>query len=181
MLCSKIKDKKVIELLFRIIGHPVPGNRPGKGLPIGNLTSQLFANIYLDKLDHFVKEDLKVKAYTRYMDDSVFFAMDKNILQELLYEINSFIRNKLLLTFNFKEIIIAPVTQGIPFLGSCIFPGVIRLKRKNFVRFLRMYKNRVNDYSCGIINQDFFNRSTGSMIAHISHANTYQLRKSIFY
>jgi retron-type reverse transcriptase len=69
LLRRQLKDTACLALLDHIIAHPLPGSRPGKGLPIGNLTSQYFANLYLGELDHLVKERLRCKGYVRYMDD----------------------------------------------------------------------------------------------------------------
>lgn len=82
-LRRQLKDKRLLALLDHIIGHPLPNALPGKGLPIGSLTSQYFANLYLGELDRFLKDRLRVKGYVRYMDDVLGFAADKVVLHEL--------------------------------------------------------------------------------------------------
>ncbi|MCP4399318.1 MAG: RNA-dependent DNA polymerase, partial [bacterium] len=77
LLARKIKDPRLLDLLGVIIDHAVPEYQPGKGLPIGALTSQLFANLYLGELDHLVKECMRVKGYLRYMDDFLLFGSQK--------------------------------------------------------------------------------------------------------
>lgn len=136
-----IKDKQVIDLLDIIINHPVSGNCHQKGLPIGNLTSQHFANLYLGELDHFVKEHLRVKGYIRYMDDFICFADDKRVLSRLLVDIRQFLCVELKLDLKDKMTLIAPVMEGVPFLGFRIFKSLMRLQRPNIVRFRKRLMN----------------------------------------
>lgn len=110
-----IKDAGVLALLDRIIDHN--GNMPdGVGIPVGNLTSQLFANIYLDALDQFIKHELGVEAYIRYMDDFVILSPDKEQLRSWLARIEQFLREELKLEFNPKTTILA-AKNGIDFVG----------------------------------------------------------------
>ena len=90
-------------------------------MPIGNLTSQLFANIYLNELDHFVKDRLGVKCYVRYMDDFVILDTDKNRLFELRKLIKSFLNDKLNLKLHPKKSEYFPIEKGIDFLGYMVF------------------------------------------------------------
>ena len=110
-----IKDKEALTLIDRIIDHN--GNMPdGVGIPVGNLTSQLFANIYLDKLDRFIKHTLGVKHYVRYMDDFILLSPDKGQLREWLEAIEIFLRDELRLKLNPKTTILA-AKNGIDFVG----------------------------------------------------------------
>jgi retron-type reverse transcriptase len=84
LLRRKLKDQALLVLLEHIIDHPIPGGVPGKGIPIGNLTSQYFANLYLGELDHFLKERLRLKGYVRYMDDLLVLSANKPCLHETL-------------------------------------------------------------------------------------------------
>lgn len=181
VISRKIKDKQLNDLLWRIIDHRVPGNPPGKGVPIGNLTSQVFANLYLGELDHFIKERCCVKGYGRYMDDFILFGDDKYELKGHLAKIEKFAGTKLKLDIKNEETMIGPVHIGIPFLGFRIYPGTTRLKRANLVRFRRNIRKRMNEYFSGQIDEDFLTASVRSMIAHISHADTYNARKSMFF
>ena len=94
----------------------------GKGLPIGNLTSQLFANIYLNPLDQFVKRELKISCYGRYVDDMVLVHSDRNVLLRAISAIREYLRNELLLQLQPKKIHLQPVSRGFAFLGSYILP-----------------------------------------------------------
>lgn len=95
---------------------------PNCGLPIGNLTSQVFANVYLNPLDHFVKRELKIKYYGRYVDDMVLVHSDKQVLLNAISSIRSFMQNKLNLTLHPKKIKLQPAAKGFAFLGAYIYP-----------------------------------------------------------
>jgi RNA-directed DNA polymerase len=103
---------------------------PNCGLPIGNLTSQVFANVYLNPLDHFVKRELKIKHYGRYVDDMVLIHSDKQILLNAISSIRNFMRNRLNLTLHPKKIKLQPAAKGFAFLGAYIYPhGVVAGRR----------------------------------------------------
>lgn len=172
-----LKDEKLLRLLDTIIDHQVPGCEPGKGLPIGNLTSQYFANLYLGQLDHFLKDLLRVKQYIRYMDDFLIFGNEKDDLWQLLDKIKGFTSSRLSLALKDKATRIAPVTEGIPFLGFRIFEGTIRLQRANLVRFRRKVKSREAAYVAGRINGSDLVQSVGSLLAFVNHANSRALRR----
>ncbi len=95
---------------------------PGCGLPIGNLTSQLFGNIYLNSLDHYIKRILKIKSYGRYVDDMVFVHSNKNVLLDVIGEVRNFLSDKLRLTLHPNKIYLQPVSNGFSFLGAFILP-----------------------------------------------------------
>jgi len=181
ILNKKFKDKKLLDLLSTIIQNPYPGGIFGKGVPIGNLTSQLFANLYLDQLDHIVKEQHGIKGYVRYMDDFLLFDNNKAKLHDYLSKIRNFINNTLLLEIKENEIVLAPVTQGIEFLGFRIFRKTIRMQRNKLVRFRRKIRKREKQYIDGEISEDELINSVRSMIAHISHYNTFKMRQSFFH
>jgi len=172
-----IKDRKLLSLLNQIIDHSVTGNAHGKGLPIGNLTSQHFANLYLGELDHFLKDRLKIRGYIRYMDDSIALSNDKRELHQLLEEVRTFLNEKLKLNLKEKVVRIAPVTEGIPFLGFRIYPEMIRLQRKNLIRWRRKLRKKHEHFEEGIISEEKFVSSLQSMIAHIAHSNSLTLRR----
>ncbi len=180
-LARKIKDQRLLDLLSIIIEHAVPEYTPGKGLPIGALTSQLFANLYLSELDHFLKDRLQIKGYLRYMDDFLVFEQRKTTLRERLSLIREFVADRLLLELKEEVLLLTPVSQGVPFLGFRVFPGLIRLDRRHLIKFRRKIRAREHAYRNGEIDEEMLVRSVNSMIAHISHANTYQMRKTLFW
>lgn len=176
---SKIKDRELLALLDVIIDQPLAGSENGKGIPIGNLTSQYFANLYLGWLDHFVKDTLRVKGYVRYMDDFILFADDKSALHGWLYEIKNFLRRKLKLELK-ENPIIAPTACGLSFLGFRVFPETVSLRGENWRGFQRRVKLREKDFRRGKIKESVLAKSIQSIIAHISKADALKARRKFF-
>jgi hypothetical protein len=113
------------------------------GIPIGNLTSQLFANIYLNELDQFVKHQLKFRYYIRYMDDFLFLSADKNVLWKTKEKVERFLDQKLKLSFHPRKANIFPVKNGIEFLGYRIYyPAPIKLRRGTVIRFMKKFRKK---------------------------------------
>lgn len=177
IITRNIKDSKLLKLIKNIIHN---GGQQGKGLPIGNLTSQFFANIYLDQLDHYLKDKLGVKSYLRYMDDFVVFSDDKQYLKDLWEKIEAFLDSSLDLRLKPSASFINSRTNGLPFLGTRIFPGIIRVKKENLDRSINKIKTREKEYKRGEISEEKLQQSVNSIIAHLNNYNTYNLRKDIF-
>jgi len=180
LLKRKFKDAKLLALLERIIDHPIPGGVPGKGLPIGNLTSQHFANFYLGHLDHFIKDELGVKGYLRYMDDMLFFGDEKEELHRLRATVRNFLQAPLQLELKEERCFLAPVTVGIPFLGFRIFSRLIRLQRPGWTRFKRRVREREQAYQVGQLDEHGLVQSVQSLLGHTQHASTLRLRRNFF-
>ena len=142
LLCRIIKDKKCLRLLFSIIDSFGENN---KQLPIGNLTSQFFANFYLSSIDHMVLEILKPHGYVRYMDDVIIFDESKKRLLEIYKALSDFVVNELFLTF--KQPVINKCANGIPFLGFLIRRNSISILSKNWKRKLKRAKQMAMDHS----------------------------------
>ncbi|WP_094228864.1 RNA-directed DNA polymerase [Methanolobus psychrotolerans] len=179
MFSTKFKDPDLLWLLHTIIDSP-QSDIPGKGIPIGNLTSQHFANFYLNSLDHYVKDTLRVRYYLRYMDDFILFADEKEELHLLHSFINDFLRTELKLELKATATVIAPVSQGLSFLGCRIFPHLLRIKQENKRRALKKLKLRHNEFLEGLISEETYTRSIMSITEHLKIGNTYHLRKDIF-
>ena len=170
---EKIADKKLLQLLDNII------DSAEKGIPIGNLTSQLFANIYLNKLDEYIKYELKIKYYLRYMDDFILLHESKQYLHEVKENIKVFFAS-MKLTLHPKKANIFPITLGIDFLGYRIF-NAHRLVRKSTVkRFLKNTKTKLRKYDSGNMDFDKLMESFNSWEAYMSHANSHHLKKSLY-
>jgi len=180
LLGRQFKDRRFLALLGCIVDHNAPNHEPGRGIPIGNLTSQYFANVYLDQLDHFVKEQLHIKRYLRYMDDFLCFSDDKSVLQEALYAMDGFLDAHLALALKQEKCYVAPVSQGLPFLGMRLYPGTVRVSRPALVRCRRKLKRREKAFQERRITEEAMIQSVGSLIAHISHADTVTLRRQWF-
>lgn len=124
-LKHRFKEQRVLGLCEQIIDRGAPGSLAGKGLPIGNLTSQHFANYYLSFLDRFIKQDLRCKGYLRYMDDLVLFADDFATLRQFRHEIDDLLTHTLHLKLKERAERLDWVSSGVPFLGLRIYPDRI--------------------------------------------------------
>jgi RNA-directed DNA polymerase len=149
-----------------------------RGLPIGNLTSQFWANVYLNPLDHFVKRMLKCPGYVRYVDDFLLFANDKADLHRWRLEIIAFLQS-LRLRLHEKQAAVFPVSTGIPFLGWRIYSHHRRLKRYNGLMFQRRLKRQRRALARGRLERESFRASLQSWIAHAQHGDTWGLRRSL--
>jgi hypothetical protein len=150
-----------------------------KGIPIGNLTSQIFANIYLNELDYFIKHNLKCPYYLRYMDDFIILDKNKKELHQKKEFIEEFLGSKLELRLN-KKSQIFPVSCGIDFLGCRIWKTHRLLRKSNIKRMKRKLRIFQELYSQSKIGLFEIKQSLMSWLGHISHANSYNLKKKIF-
>ncbi len=166
ILNRKIKDRQLLALLERIICN---SSTPGKGLPIGNLTSQFLANVYLDPLDHFIKETLRVKKYLRYMDDMVAFENEKQVLRQHRTDVEQFLDARLKLRIKENATFLNKSSQGLSFLGMRIFPKFIRVKRENRRRSLRKLKHIMKAWKRGDIDEYTMQQSMTSIIGHLRY------------
>ncbi len=149
-----------------------------RGLPIGNLTSQFWANVYLDPLDQFIKRDLKCAGYARYVDDFLLFADHKPDLHAWRAAIIQFLAG-LRLCLHEPEAQVFPVSSGIPFLGWQVYPDHLRLKRRNGVAFQRRYAALLKQYAEGEITLARLDDSVQGWIAHVQHGQTWGLRRAL--
>lgn len=150
-----------------------------RGIPIGNLTSQFFANLYMSGLDHFVKEKLHCRFYLRYVDDFLCFDNEKGRLHEYKKKISIYLEG-LRLVLHPKKSLVFPTRIGIPFLGYKIFPHYSRLSKQNSMGFRKRLQHYCQEYSTGKKDLHDFTPSIQAWIAHAEHANTFQLRKALF-
>jgi RNA-directed DNA polymerase len=151
-----------------------------RGLPIGNQTSQFWANCYLDRLDHFIKDELGCHGYLRYVDDMVLFSQNRDQLHMWKKAIIQFLTTHLRLIIHEPESNVIPVSLGIPFLGFRIYPDHRLLRRRNGVAFARRFRGMVKDYRAGTMSLQEMDKRVQGWVAHISHGDTWRLRHSIF-
>ena len=145
------------------------GAAENKGLPIGNYSSQFFANLYLNHLDHFIKRELRYKYYIRYVDDLVLLSRNKEELKYFRDKINIFLKENLDLQLNLNKTKLQDINKGIEFLGYFIRADYILVRQK----VVRRFKNKLYslDKNLAMIN---------SYYGHFKHAFSYNLRKSIY-
>jgi hypothetical protein len=149
------------------------------GVPIGNLTSQLFANIYLNELDHFVKETLRVHWYARYMDDFLILHADRRRLAEIRDTIRVYLRTKLKLSLHPKKLTIKNVSTGVPFVGYRIYYDHVLIRGNTLRRIECNYRARVKQVKKGRLSEQKLVETKASIRGHLKHANTYGLAKSL--
>lgn len=179
LLAKRITDSDFLWLLTIIIESFNSKDQMGKGMPIGNLTSQLFANIYMDPLDQFIKKELKVKYYIRYADDFVLMSPNKEILINLLDKIGKFLENELKLHLHPQKIEIRNYYLGIDFLGYVIFPKYVIPRTKTKRRIFRKLKKKAELIKKDECDFDTLNQSVQSYLGYLSHCNSYKLAQKV--
>lgn len=172
----KIKDNTVLWLIKIILANALGKN---KGMPLGNLTSQFFANVYLNELDYFVKHKLKAKYYIRYVDDFVILHNSKEILEDYKSNINQFLKSSLKIELHPDKSKVIPLRQGINFLGFRNFYHYKLLRKTNIRKMQKKMKEFTKLYGAEQIDYDVVYDSFLGWFAYAKWANTYNLRKKI--
>lgn len=200
IICRTITCPDTRELIHRIITHhhetansqptqqqlslfapsgdeilPVVSREQRRGLPIGNLTSQLFANIYLSEFDHFVKEVLRERWYARYMDDFLVIHPDKEHLKQVRSQMSDFLNTTLKLTLHPRKNTIKNVKEGISFVGYRIFYDHILIRGSTLLRMERHYRRRLKQLKAKQMTPQAFKQSESSMMGHLQYASAHGL------
>lgn len=168
LLRKKIKDKNIIWLLQQVIDSFHSEHGQSKGMPLGNLTSQVFANLYLNELDQFVKHRLKIRWYLRYADDFLILNTDPEALRRCIDTLKQFLADKLGLALHSDKIILRRLNWGIDFLGYIVLPHY-RLPRTKTRR--RIFQRPGN---LEITTQSLF-----SYLGYFSHANAFKVEEEL--
>lgn len=150
----------------------------GKGLPIGNLSSQYFANHYLSGLDHFIKENLSIKGYVRYMDDMILWHNDKAILKQANAAIRKYVEEHL--SLKIKPEVLNKSRRGLPFLGYLVFPYNVKLAKRSKRRFIKKISEIEEQYHSGAWSEAECQRKGLSLLAFTNHANAVNWRKKVW-
>jgi hypothetical protein len=156
----------------------------GKGFPIGNLTSQLFGNIYLDEFDHFVHEEIGIKNYGRYVDDMVFVHTDKEFLKTIVSKVRDYLQKELELTLHPRKVYLQHFEKGVGFLGTFIKPWRIYIGNKtkhNFYAKTKMWNDAIekNHGFSGEKEAKKFVACMNSYLGIMGHYDTSMLRKKM--
>ncbi|MFA6006628.1 MAG: reverse transcriptase/maturase family protein [Candidatus Paceibacterota bacterium] len=163
ILAQYIPDENVAWLLEKVISSFEPG------LPLGNLTSQLFVNIYMNEFDQYVKHKLKAKYYIRYADDFVFLSEDKAWLEQLVPVISDFLKTRLKLSLHPKKISINTLASGVDFLGWVHFPNYRVLRTMTKKRMFRNIRRKLRNLA-----------TLQSYLGLLQHGNTQKLRNMLY-
>lgn len=194
-LAKRIADPQTLQLIARILesgagvlspmytmewfdGDDLLAALRPRGLPVGNLTSQTWANFYLDSLDQFVKRELKCRGYLRYCDDFLLFHNDKSVLHGWKEAVSEHLGG-LRLALNWRRSVVYPTETGIPFLGYRLFHDHRRLLAANLRTARQRLRHNRAAYLAGHISLAKFRESLVSWIAHASHADTWRLRRKM--
>jgi retron-type reverse transcriptase len=168
----KILEKSIcdidVSILLKEVVNSFSGIEIGKGLPLGNLTSQLLANVYMNEFDQYIKHELKVKYYIRYADDFVIMNTDRSVLVEILEKIKLFLHRELMLELHPDKISIETAASGIDFLGWVHFPDHKVLRTVTKRRMLKRIEHRKND-----------TRTLQSYLGLLRHGNTDKIKQKI--
>ena len=165
IISDYIIDENIVRLIEIIVGS-FYNRMPGVGLPLGNLTSQLLVNIYMNRFDQFVKYKLKARHYIRYADDFVFISSDKKYLQNILPKIEFYLMNELKLNLHPDKVSVKTLSSGIDYLGWVHFPGHRVLRSATKRRMLRNLADLENSQEV-----------LASYVGLLKHGNAYKLNQ----
>jgi RNA-directed DNA polymerase len=179
LLAKTIHDQGALWLLQEIVESFHCEGTPGKGLPIGNLTSQIFTSIYLNELDQFVKHTLRVKHYLRFADDILLLSPSKAELEKLLPKLKAFLLGELKLELHPKKISIRPLHQGVDFLGYVTLNRHRVLRTTTKRRMLKKLSARLGAYFKGEVTGQSLNQTMQSYLGMLSHADTFELQQHL--
>lgn len=177
LIVKKVTDPDMlwlIDIIFQSFEK-----RPGKGLPLGNVTSQLYANIYLNELDQFAKHELKARRYFRYCDDFVIVHPDKKFLESLLPRIQEFLTETLEMQLHPNKIEIRKISQGVDFLGYVILPHTTVVRTRTKQRIIRKMKQVQKDFMQQKISKERFQNTKASFLGVLSHGRNGKLSRHI--
>lgn len=177
LIKKRIGNKDTLWLVEEIIKS---FNRSSpQGIPLGNVTSQLFSNIYLNELDQFVKHALKERYYIRYCDDFLVVSDDDKHLKKIIGTIDRFLKERLQLSLHPHKIQIQKYEQGIDFLGYVQFPHHNMLRTKTKKRIMRKIKIKKEELNQGVVSIQSFNSFLQSYYGILQHCNGHKIRKEI--
>ncbi len=176
LIRRKIKDRSVLQIFKKIIASYE--TEVGKGLPIGNLTSQYFANYYLSFVDRYIQEELKISAYVRYMDDMILWSNDKAKLKEAQNLVTTFLSEKLALTL--KVSLLNKNVHGLTFLGFRLFREKTWLAKQSKKRFVHKAKKYEHYLKTDLWTEEEYVDHIMPLIANVRYADTLELRRKVF-
>lgn len=179
LLKRKIKDHDMLWFFEEIIQSYNSSQGVGIGLPIGNLTSQIFANIYLSELDYYAKCTLREQYYFRYADDFIFLHTDKAYLEKIETAVKNFVTERLRMTVHPNKIHYRKFSQGVDFVGYVLLPHhrVLRTKTKN--RMFKKMAGKVRECNIGAIDEVSLGQCTQSYLGLLTHCSGYRIQERL--
>ncbi|KKW13658.1 MAG: RNA-directed DNA polymerase (Reverse transcriptase) [Parcubacteria group bacterium GW2011_GWA2_50_10b] len=177
LIQEKVSCPETMQLLEKVIDsfHKIPG----KGLPLGNVTSQIFANVYMNRFDWYVKKELKIKYYVRYCDDFVILSSDIGNLTKLILLLQKFLDKNLKLELHPDKILIRKFHQGIDFLGAVLLPHRIVVRTKTKRRMIKKSTKLLEEFQIGRLTKARLNQSISSYLGHLNHVKSRETNHSL--
>lgn len=179
ILSETIYGKKMMALLRIIVESYAADSDKTRGLPLGNVTSQLFTNIYLNSFDHFIKEQLRMRWYVRFCDDFMIVHPDHNTLKEIVPKIQAFLLERCALTLHPNKVSIRNLTRGVDFVGQIIRPHYRVILTKTKRRIIRRLRMRAEEYRQGAVSDEKFRQSLQSYLGMFKHGSNYRMRQQL--
>lgn len=174
---KKVLDADALWLIDKILKSFEKS--PNAGLPLGNVTSQLFANVYLDELDQFIKHKLKIKHYFRYADDFVLISENESLLLLYKQEIEIFLKQNLRLELHPDKVFIRKLKQGIDFVGYVVLPNATVLRTKTKKRIFKKLKKAQRELALGKINEESFQQIKASYMGVLKHCKNNKIKMDL--
>lgn len=175
LLGRRIGDVKIFKFLEQVVHSYSSTQGVGKGIPIGNLTSQIFSNIYLNELDYFVKNELQERFYFRYADDFIFVHPELAHLEGILPLIQEFVIEHLRLSVHPNKIILRKFSQGVDFLGYILLPHYRVLRTKTKHRMIQRLSQQAADFNASLIDDFSVQQSLQSYLGLLKHCSGYEV------
>ncbi|MEK7623171.1 MAG: reverse transcriptase/maturase family protein [Patescibacteria group bacterium] len=179
LLRKKVNEPDMLWLLEQIIESFHSPDIPGKGMPIGNLTSQIFANIYLSELDYFAKHTLREKYYFRYADDFLFLHPEREHLENILVIVEDFVEKKLQLTIHPNKIVFRKFNQGIDWVGYVLLPHYRVLRAKTKKRLFKKVLRKVELFNQGVLDDFSLEQTVQSYLGLLGHCSSYRIQQEL--
>jgi len=178
ILGRRVKDRQLLGLISLILENHKT-ETPGKGMPLGNLTSQFFANVYLAELDAFVKHGLKARFYLRYVDDFVILSRSREELEGWKARVGEFLTGNLRLALHPEKTKVIPLAGGVPLVGFRVFRFHRLLKRSNRLRFFRRLERFKGSLQAGQVSPEHVRLSVAGWDGYARMGNTFELRQVV--
>ncbi|MBU2561519.1 MAG: reverse transcriptase/maturase family protein [Nanoarchaeota archaeon] len=178
IISRTVKDEKVLWLIRTILANHKT-DADGVGMPLGNLTSQFFANVYLNELDQFVKHNLRARYYIRYVDDFVIFHRSREALEYYKEHIDLFLNERLALQIHPDKSRIFPLYRGTDFLGLKMYPHHKVIQKKNIRKFKKKLEKLCRKYDAGTASYDKVYDLLEGWYAYTKNANMHKIRRTI--
>lgn len=179
LLWKNVRDEKALKIIDMIIDSFRKEPLKDVGIPLGNVTSQLFANLYLQELDDFIKQELHERYYLRYCDDFIILSSDESHLSSLIAIIRDFLAKKLRLELHPKKVILRKLSQGIDFVGYVVFEHYTLVRTSTQQRMKKRLKAAYEEYLKDAVTAASMDQRLQSYLGILSHANQHILSQAM--